>query len=124
MDFAETDLVLTKLPVYESLLNSRSSGNSLLYINFIDYEKAFYSVDRHTLWKLLRDYGASVKIVSLIECIYRDMGCRVVHADQISEKFQVKTAVRQGCLLSPFLFLLVIDWIMRETMKGKNNGIQ
>ena len=95
-----------------------------MYINFIDYEKAFYSVDRQTLWKLLRDYGVSVKIVSLIECIYQDMGCRVVHADQISEKFQVKTAVRQGCLLSPFSSFLVIHWIMRETMRGKINGIQ
>ena len=98
--------------------------NSPLYINFIDYEKAFDSVDRQTLWKLLRHYGVPVKIVSLIQCIYQDMGCRVVHAGQTSEKFQVKTGVRQGCLLSPFLFLLVIDWIMRETTRGKNNGIQ
>ena len=95
-----------------------------MYINFIDYEKAFNSVDRQTLWKLLRHYGVLVKIVSLIQCIYQDMGCRVVHAGQTSEKFQVKTGVRQGCLLSPFLFLLVIDWIMRETTRGKNNGIQ
>ena len=35
----------------------------------------------------------------------------------------MKTGVRQGCLLSPFLFLLVIDWVMRETTRGKNNGI-
>ena len=97
--------------------------NSPLYINFIDYEKAFDSVDRQTLWKLLRHYGVPVKIVSLIQCIYQDMGCRVVHAGQTSEKFQVKTS-RQGCLLSPFLFLLVIDWIMRETTRRKNNGIQ
>ena len=93
--------------------------NSPLYINFIDYEKAFDSVDRKTLWKLLRHYGVPVKIVSLIQCIYQDMGCRVVHADQTPENFQVKTVVRQGCLLSPFLFLLVIDWIMWETTRGK-----
>ena len=58
-----------------------------MYINFIDYEKAFDSVDRQTLWKLLRHYGVPVKIVSLIQCIYQDMGCRVVHAGQTSEKF-------------------------------------
>ena len=37
--------------------------NSPLYINFIDYEKAFDSVDRQTLWKLLRHYGIPMKIV-------------------------------------------------------------
>ena len=98
--------------------------NSPLYINFIDYEKTFDSVDRQTIWKLLRHHGVLVKIVNLIQCIYQDMGCRVVHAGQTSEKFQVKTGVRQGCLLSPFLFLLFIDWIMRETKRGKNIGIQ
>ena len=41
-----------------------------------------------------------------------------------SEKFKVKTGVRQGCLLSPFLFLLVIDWIMKITTTRRNNGIQ
>ncbi|VDP56916.1 unnamed protein product [Schistosoma margrebowiei] len=40
--------------------------NSSLYINFIDYEKAFDSVDRRTLWKLLRQYGFPEKIVKKI----------------------------------------------------------
>nr|KAG5704528.1 hypothetical protein BaRGS_003839 [Batillaria attramentaria] len=74
--------------------------NSPLYINFIDYEKAFDS------------------------CTYKDMSCRIAHAGQLSESFEVKTGVRQGCLLSPFLFLLVIDWIMKTTTTGRKNGIQ
>ena len=41
-----------------------------MYVNFIDYEKAFDSVDRQILWKLLRHYGVPVKIVSQIQCIY------------------------------------------------------
>ena len=98
--------------------------NSPLFLNFIDYEKAFDSVDRETLWKLLRHYGIPEKIINLIQNTYRGMSCKVLHAGQLSESFEVKTGVRQGCLLSPFLFLLVIDWIMKTTTKGKKNGIQ
>ena len=90
----------------------------------IDHEKAFDSVHRETLWKLLRHYGIPEKIISLIQNTYRGMSCKVLHAGQLSESFEVKTGVRQGCLLSPFLFLLVIDWIMKTTTKGKKNGIQ
>ena len=98
--------------------------NSPLYINFIDYEKAFDSVDRETLWKLLRHYGVPKKIISLIRCTFQDMSCKIAHAGQLSESFEVKTGIRQGCLLSLFLFLLVIDWIMKTTTTGRNNGIQ
>ena len=91
-----------------------------LYINFIDYEKAFDSVDRETIWKLLRHCGVPEKIISLIRCTYQDMSCRIVHACQLSRSIEV----RQGCLLSPFLFLLVIDWIMKTTQTGRNKGIQ
>ncbi|VDO74714.1 unnamed protein product [Schistosoma margrebowiei] len=43
--------------------------NSSLYVNFIDNKKAFDSVDRTTLWKLLRHYGVPQKIVNIIEFI-------------------------------------------------------
>ena len=72
----------------------------------------------------LRHYGVPKKIISLILCTFQDMSCKIAHAGQLSESFEVKTGVRQGCLLSPFLFLLVIDWIMKTTTTGRNNGIQ
>nr|KAG5696914.1 hypothetical protein BaRGS_015878 [Batillaria attramentaria] len=63
--------------------------NSPLYINFIDYEKAFDSVDREALWKLLRHYEVPGKIISLIRCTYQDMSCRIAHAGQSSESFEL-----------------------------------
>ena len=91
----------------------------------------------HRLWKGLwqcrqgdnveateRHYGVPKKIISLIQCTYQDMSCRIAHTSQLSESFKVKTGVRQGCLFSLFLFLLVIDWIIKITATGRNNGIQ
>jgi len=98
--------------------------NTSVYINFVDYEKAFDSVNRETLWQLLRHYGIPNKMVNLIKNSYDGICCRVLHEGQLTRQFEVKTGVRQGCLLSPFLFLLVIDWIMMTTTRQRRNGIQ
>ena len=52
------------------------------------------------------------------------MACQVVHGGQLTRHFDMKTGVRQGCLLSPFLFLLAIDWVMRQTTDGQRDGNQ
>ena len=115
-----TDQIATLRIIVEQSMEWDSS----LYINFVDYEKAFDSLDRDTLWKLLQHYGIPEKFISLIRSSYEDMACRVIHAGQLTDSFMVKTGVRQGCLLSPFLFLLAIDWIMKKTTKNRRNGIQ
>ncbi|VDO54153.1 unnamed protein product [Schistosoma margrebowiei] len=98
--------------------------NSSLYINFIDYEKAFDSVDRRTLWKLLRHHLVPEKIVNIIRNSNVRLQCKVVHGGQLTDPFQVRTAVRQYCLLSPFLFLLVVDLIMKTSISEGKHGIQ
>ncbi|VDP23363.1 unnamed protein product [Schistosoma margrebowiei] len=116
--------ILDRIATLRNIVEQSVEWNSSLYINFIDYEKAFDSVDRRTLWKLLRYYGVPEKIVNIIRNSYDGLQCKVVHGGQLTDAFQVRTGVRQGCLLSPFLFLLVVDWIMKtSTSKGKH-GIQ
>ncbi|VDP62054.1 unnamed protein product [Schistosoma mattheei] len=112
-----TDQITTLWIIVEQSIGWISS----LYINFIDYEKAFDSVDRTTLWKLLRHYGVPQKIVNIIQNSYDGLHCKIVHGGQLTKSFEVKTGVRQGCLLSPFIFLLMIDWIMKtSTSEGKH----
>ena len=84
----------TRSPACASSWNSHWSGTPPLYINFIDYEKAFDSVDRETVWKVLRHYGVPEKIISFIRCTFQDMSCKIAHAGQLSESFDLKTGVR------------------------------
>ena len=101
------------------ILEQSLEWNSSLYINFVDYEKAFDSVDRKSLWRLLRLYGVPEKITNNIRNSYEGMTCRVIHGNQVTDAFQVKTGVRPGCLFSPFLFLLTIDWVMKTSTEQK-----
>ena len=112
---------ITTLPI---IVEQSSKWNSPLWINFVDFEKAFDSVDRDTLQKLLRHYGVPEKIVNIIRPSYEGLTCRDIHGEQLTEAFNVRTGVGQGCLLSPFLFLLVGDWILRTAMAQARNAIQ
>ena len=115
-----TDQIATLRIIIEQSIEWKSP----LLVNFIDYEKAFDSLDRETLWKLMRHYGIPDKLVKLVKASYDGTSCQVYHDGQLSQPFQVQTGVKQGCLLSPFLFILAIDWVMKEATKGRRNGLQ
>lgn len=97
--------------------------NSPLYLLFIDYEKAFDSVDRECIWMELKNIGVPEKIVSVIRSSYSNFRCRVLHDGKMSEPFDTLTGVRQGCLLSPLLFLIVLDAVARRATRDKPRGI-
>ena len=94
-----------------------------MYIAFVDFEKAFGSLDRESLWKLVRHDRIPEKFIAIInKSTYDGMPCKVLNEGSLTEKFEVKTGVRQGCFqLFPFLFLLAVDWIMRESTEGRND---
>lgn len=98
--------------------------NTPLYINFVDFRKAFDSVHRHTLWKILQSYGIPSKIISIIKTFYEHFKCSVIMGNHLSEWFPVQSGVRQGCIISPILFLVAIDWITTNTIADRPRGIQ
>ena len=69
-------------------------------------------------------YGVPKQIVDLIKETYRGYMCRVVHEDCVSEPFPVRAGVRQGCILSPLMFLVVIDAVMRNVNRDRRRGIR
>ena len=80
-----------------------------LYINFIDFKKAFDSIHRDTLWKIVKAYGVPDKIVTLMKCFYTKFECTVLLNNKETDWFTVNSGVRQGCIVSPILFLISID---------------
>ena len=77
----------------------------------MDFEKVFESVDQQTIWNILNHYGVPDKFINIIRLLYEECTCQVFHNGKLSEEFAVTTGVSKGCLLSPLLFLVVLDWV-------------
>ena len=115
-----TDHIATMRIIIEQSLEWQTP----LYSIFVDFQKAFDSVDREVIWKLMEHYGFPPKYIGIIKQLYQDASCQVIHEGKLTDPFQVQTGVRQGCLLSPTIFLMVIDWIMRQATADQKTGIQ
>ena len=98
------------------IIEQSTEWQTPLHTNFIDFEKAFDS-DRNVIWQLMGHYGVPPKFIKLIQELYEASSCQVIHNGKLSEPFEMNTGVRQGCLLSPMIFIIVVDWIMGEVEK-------
>ena len=72
----------------------------------------------------MESYGIPPKLVRMVRAMYNGSQCAVVDGTGQTDWFDVKSGVKQGCNMSGFLFLLVIDWIIRRTAEGANIGIR
>ena len=95
-----------------------------LYAHFVDFEKAFDSVHREGLWKIMKAYGIPDKLIRMVKIMYEDFECSVLDEGEQTRWFKITTGVKQGCVMSGFLFLLAVDWVMRRTTEGQRNGIR
>jgi len=88
--------------------------SSHLYTVFINFEKASDSINREAMWKEVKRCGVPTQIVNLSKETYQGYACRIVHEGRVSEPISVQTGVWQGCVLSPTMFLTVLDAVMRN----------
>ena len=89
---------------------------------YVDFRKAFDSVHRGSLWRLLHLRGIPPKIIVLIQSLYSGSASAVRIGGALSEYFSVATGVRQGCVLAPSLFNVCMDWVLGQTVKQGFRG--
>ena len=86
-----------------------------IYFCFIDYAKAFGCVDHNKLWKILREMGVPDHLTCLLRNLYAGQEATVRTGHGTTDWFQIGKVVHQGCILSPCLFNLYAENIMRIT---------
>ena len=96
-----------------------------IYFCFIDYAKAFDCVDHNKLWNILQEMGISDHLTCLLRNLYAGQEATVRTGHGTTDWFQIGKVVHQGCILSPCLFNLYAEYIMRNAgLEEAQTGIK
>ena len=98
-------------------------ANYCFYIVFIDYSKAFNSVNHIQMFNLLNNMGFPRHIVALIQALYEKQSAIVRWNGSHTKPFFIEKDVRQGCILSPLLFCAYTEQVMREAEITESGGV-
>lgn len=89
-------------------------------IFFSDFEKAFDSVDHHYLLECLKHFNFSESCINWIKLFYNDAHSCISNNGNLSDFFPIQRGVRQGCPLSPYLFILCIELLSYQVTNNKD----
>ena len=109
-----TDAIFIARQLQEKFLEK----NKELFFAFIDLEKAFDRVPREVVKWAMRKLGVEEWLVRIVMAMYEDSNSAVRINNTIGTKFRVKVGVHQGSVLSPLLFVMVLEALSRECRKG------
>ena len=117
----ETALVLEKaeepeikLPTSTGSLKKAREFQKNIYFCFINYVKGFDCVDHNKLWKILKEMGIPDYLTCLLRNLYAGQEATVRTGHGTTDWFQIGKGVHEGCILSPYLFNLYAEYIMRN----------
>jgi len=89
-----------------------------VFMCFVDFRKAFDSVSHEKLWFLMLEMGYPPHLVQILASLYKRQRAKVKVAGTLSRDFAVNKGVRQGCVLSPYLFNIMAEMVMRKVDGG------
>ena len=97
------------------IMEKAREHNTPLYLAFVDYKKAFDSVKHRKLWRLLRRMGVCATTVRTMKSLYSSQTAAVKVEGELSDWFDVSKGVRQGCLVSPLMYNLYSEEVLRKS---------
>ena len=97
--------------------------NMDLYMTFVDLSKAFDTVSREGLWKIMAKFGYPTKFIAMVRQFHDGMLARVQNGGEFSVSFPVTNGVKQGCVLAPTLFSMMFSAMLTAAFQDGDNGI-
>ena len=105
------------------LIEGVKSHNKKALILYVDFKKAFDSIHRSTMMRILKAYNIPPKLLAVIEKMYENTRAKVISPDGETDFFEIKAGVLQGDTLAPYLFAIVLDFVLRKTFTGRETEL-
>ena len=97
--------------------------NVNLYMTFVDLTKAFDTVSREGLWKIMAKFGCPARFIAMVRQFHDGMLARVQNDGEFSDPVPVTNGVKQGCILALTLFTMVFSAMLIDAFQDGDNGI-
>ena len=120
LDLEKAEEPQIKLPTSAGSLKKQECSRKTSTSAFIDYAKLFDCVDHNKLWKILQDMGIPAHLTCLLRNLYAGQEAIVRTGHGTTNWFQIGKRVCQGCILTPWLFNLYAEYIMRNARLVKH----
>ena len=105
------------------LLEGVKDNNLEAILIFIDFKKALDTIYRGKMLAILKAYGILEELVSAISIMYEDTTAKIITPGGETETFNILVGVLQGDTLAPYLFVIVIDCVMRTALLGREDKL-
>ena len=105
-----------------ALVQKQFSFNRKLYVAFIDFQKAFDSINRSLLWSILLKNGINGKLFRCVKSMYENVKCKVRSGARFTEFINCTAGVKQGDVCSPVLFSVFINELALEVINNGKHG--
>nr|VZI24628.1 unnamed protein product [Spirometra erinaceieuropaei] len=115
-----TDMIFAARQLQEKCQEMRTH----LYSTFVDLTKAFDTVNREGLWKIMQKFGCPERFTQMVRQLHDGMMARVTDNGAVSEAFAVTNGVKQGCVLAPTLFILMFSAMLMDAYRDERPGIR
>ncbi|BHF85930.1 hypothetical protein SprV_1002910600 [Sparganum proliferum] len=114
-----TDMIFATRQLQEKCQELRAH----LYSTFLDLTKAFDTVNREGLWKIMQKFGCPERFTQIVCQLHDGMMARVTDNGAVSEAFAVTNGVKQGCVLAPTLFRFMFSAMLMDAYRDESPGI-
>ena len=121
--FRSNRTTVAQILALRRIIEGVKANNLSAVITFIDFKKAFDTIHRGKMLRILKAYGLPPNILRAIEAMYTNTRAKIISPDGETDMFEITGGVLQGDTLAPFLFVIVLDYALRKALDGKEEDL-